>query len=111
MNRLWDDRDDAFEEDDEFEEELDAAPPSPEVEPELVPGPREGQREAVQARALLEKAERLLDKVQPDDRAEIERLMTAVRNALTDRQVGQRDDGVQRAGRHAVLPGGRVGSV
>ena len=31
--------------------------------PELVPGPREGQRETVQARALLEKAERLLEKV------------------------------------------------
>src|SRR5262249_55038248 len=28
--------------------------------PTLMPGPREGQREAVQARALLEKAERLL---------------------------------------------------
>jgi molecular chaperone DnaK len=55
------------------------------VPPELVPGPREGQRETVQARALLEKAERLLDKVQPEDRVEIERLMTAARNALTDR--------------------------
>ena len=31
--------------------------------PELVPGPREGQRETVQASALLEKAERLLEKV------------------------------------------------
>ncbi len=54
--------------------------------PTLVPGPREGQRETVQARALLEKAERLLDKVQPEDRAEIDRLMTRVRTALTDRQ-------------------------
>src|SRR5262249_40354230 len=35
------------------------------VMPALVPGPREGQREAVQARALLEKAERLLDKASP----------------------------------------------
>jgi molecular chaperone DnaK len=56
------------------------------VLPALVPGPREGQREAVQARALLEKAERLLDKVAPDDRPEIERLMERVRTALTDRQ-------------------------
>jgi molecular chaperone DnaK len=54
--------------------------------PSLVPGPREGQREAVQARALLEKAERLLDRTQPEDRAEVERLMTKVRTALSDRQ-------------------------
>jgi molecular chaperone DnaK len=54
--------------------------------PSLVPGPREGQREAVQARALLEKAERLLEKAQPEDRAEVERLMERVRTALTDRQ-------------------------
>src|SRR5579884_2808466 len=54
--------------------------------PSLVPGPREGQREAVQARALLEKAERLLDRTQPEDRVEVERLMTKVRTALTDRQ-------------------------
>jgi molecular chaperone DnaK len=54
--------------------------------PELVPGPREGQRETVQARALLEKADRLLAKVQPEDRQEVERLMGTVRNALTDRQ-------------------------
>jgi molecular chaperone DnaK len=54
--------------------------------PELVAGPREGQREAVQARALLEKAERLLDGVQPEDRADIEKHMERVRTALTDRQ-------------------------
>ena len=54
--------------------------------PALVPGPREGQREAVQARALLEKAERLLPLVQPEDRADVERLMQNVRVALTDRQ-------------------------
>jgi molecular chaperone DnaK len=54
--------------------------------PSLVPGPREGQREAVQARALLEKAERLLEKVATEDRAEIERQMEKIRVALTDRQ-------------------------
>jgi molecular chaperone DnaK len=54
--------------------------------PALVPGPREGQREAVQARALLEKAERLMEKVSPEDRPEVERLMGNVRVALTDRQ-------------------------
>jgi molecular chaperone DnaK len=54
--------------------------------PALVPGPREGQREAVQARALLEKAERLLERVPPQDKAEVERLMERVRTAMTDRQ-------------------------
>ncbi len=56
------------------------------VMPDLAPGPREGQREAVQARALLEKADRLLERAQPEDRAEVERLMGNVRTALTDRQ-------------------------
>jgi molecular chaperone DnaK len=54
--------------------------------PSLVPGPREGQREAVQARALLEKAERLLERVQQEDRTDVERLMEKVRTALNDRQ-------------------------
>jgi molecular chaperone DnaK len=54
--------------------------------PELVAGPREGQRETVQARALLEKADRLLVTVQPEDRSEVERLMEKVRTALTDRR-------------------------
>jgi molecular chaperone DnaK len=54
--------------------------------PALVPGPREGQREAVQARALLEKAERLTQRTQPEDRTELERMMERVRAALTDRQ-------------------------
>jgi molecular chaperone DnaK len=70
------------------EEDMEDAetPRMDEEVPELVPGPREGQREAVQARALLEKAERLLEKVQPEDKAEVEKLMERVRNALTDRQ-------------------------
>jgi len=54
--------------------------------PELVPGPREGQRETVQARALLEKAERLLEKVAPEDKVELERMLGAVRHAVIDRQ-------------------------
>jgi molecular chaperone DnaK len=54
--------------------------------PELVSGPREGQRETVQARALLEKAERLLERVQPEDRVEVERLLERVRTAMTDRK-------------------------
>jgi molecular chaperone DnaK len=69
-------------------EDLGAAPvaaPEGEEMPSLVPGPREGQREMVQARALLEKAERLLPNVQPEDRPEVERLMEKVRVNLTDR--------------------------
>jgi molecular chaperone DnaK len=85
LDRLWDDRDEDFDEEDEEPDE-EVGESRPDVVPELLPGPREGQREAVQARALLEKAERLMDKVQPQDRPEIERQMTAVRTALTDRK-------------------------
>jgi molecular chaperone DnaK len=60
--------------------------PAAEPVPELVTGPREGQRETVQARALLEKAGRLADVVQPEDRPELERSMDRVRTALTDRE-------------------------
>jgi molecular chaperone DnaK len=79
LNRLWEGEGG----DDEGEEvaALDEAPP-----PELVAGPREGQRETVQARALVEKAERLLPSVPDADKPEVERLLTAVRNALTDRR-------------------------
>jgi molecular chaperone DnaK len=83
LERLWS----------EQEEEADAASEgngvAAEEAPELVPGPREGQREAVQARALLEKAERLMEKVQPEDRGDLERLMERVRVALTDRKWDQ----------------------
>jgi molecular chaperone DnaK len=79
LDQLW-----AMREDEE-PEGLEAVTEEDEL-PALVPGPREGQREAVQARALLEKAERLLPQVQAEDRTELERLMTNVRTALTDRQ-------------------------
>jgi molecular chaperone DnaK len=79
-----------FEDDYEGEEDYEVEDGMPAAEvpavPELVTGPREGQRETVQARALLEKAERLLPGVSPEDRVEVERLMTRVRTALTDRQ-------------------------
>ncbi|CAN5385239.1 molecular chaperone DnaK [soil metagenome] len=48
-------------------------------------GPAEGQRESVQARALLEKAERIRIKAAKDDQAELTRLIDNVRNALTHR--------------------------
>jgi len=54
--------------------------------PVLTPGPAQGQRETVQANALLEKAERILTNISTEDRDEVERLITAVRIALTDRQ-------------------------
>jgi molecular chaperone DnaK len=76
LNLLWNEADT---DDDELEAEENAVP-------ELVTGPREGQRESVQAKALLEKAERLLERVQPEDRPEVDRLMERVRTALTDRQ-------------------------
>jgi molecular chaperone DnaK len=90
LDRLWEqsapaedaDLDDELDEDDELEDEGEGVP-------ELVPGPREGQRETVQARALLEKAERLVEKVAPEDKVELERLLTAVRNAVTDRKWDQ----------------------
>jgi molecular chaperone DnaK len=89
LDRLWQESDDEAlgepgalatgddeDEDDERTQEI----------PALAPGPREGQRETVQARALLEKAERLLVNVLPEDRPEIERLMERIHTALTDRQ-------------------------
>jgi molecular chaperone DnaK len=87
LDRLWEHSaptgaEGGFDDDDEedgFEESFSEMP-------ELVPGPREGQRETVQARALLEKAERLLEKVAPEDKVELERMLGAVRNAVTDRQ-------------------------
>jgi len=82
LERLWDTgEDEELEEGAEIEEDTETA-----ETPELVAGPREGQRETVQARALLEKAERLLDRLPPEDRGEVDKLMANVRSALTDRQ-------------------------
>ena len=103
LQELWDAEstfgpDDVSEDDDDLDEEdLDeTGEPSraaagfssgaPDELPSLVPGPPEGQREAVQARALLEKAERLLARSAPEDRGEVEQIMERVRTALTDRQ-------------------------
>jgi molecular chaperone DnaK len=80
LESLWGAAEEADAEDDEFESEASEVPT-----PELVPGPREGQRETVQARALLEKADRMLERLQPDDRSEVEKLMERMRTALTDR--------------------------
>jgi len=85
LDRLWVDQADPFEDADEEDEESDEEAVEGDV-PSLAPGPREGQREAVQARALLEKADRLMERVQVEDKAEVQRLMEKVRTSLTDRQ-------------------------
>ena len=98
LEELWQQ---GFEEqfDDRIEEEGDENEEVPFLEPTgdgpvpampvLDVGPREGQREAVQARALLEKAERLRDKAPPEDQRDLDRLMEKVRVALADRQWAQ----------------------
>ncbi len=82
LERLWE----LPEGDEDGEDELAGSAEEVEEIPVLVPGPRDGQRESVQARALLEKAQRLVESAQPEDRAEIERLMQRVRVALDDRK-------------------------
>lgn len=75
--------DDELEEAENFlEHEVDGSAPAI---PTLEAGPREGQREAVQARALLEKAERLHQKAVAEDQQDIDKLMQTVRVALEDR--------------------------
>jgi molecular chaperone DnaK len=75
-----------------WSESQEAMPDNPEIGaaegtlPELVAGPPEGRREAVQARALLEKCERALSKAPAEDKAELEKLLERVRVALVDRQ-------------------------
>lgn len=88
LERLWGEADvEDFDEDDELDEgSEDEGEDEGGAMPELVPGPREGQREMVQARALLEKAERLVEQVSEEDKDELKRLMDRVRNAVTDRQ-------------------------
>src|SRR5262249_37940228 len=69
LNQLWEDQDE--DEGDVIEGEVaEGAVAEDEEMPTLVPGPREGQREAVQARALLEKAQRLIEKASPEDKGE-----------------------------------------
>ncbi len=92
LNRMWT----AFETGDMPERTGDSdaeAPATPTTPtglgvPQLDPGPREGQREAEQARSVLEKAERLQAGATPEDGAELGRLMERVRTALTDRRWG-----------------------
>ena len=58
--------------------------PAPEMQ--LAPGPRDGHRETMQARALLEKAQRLLEKASAEDQPEVKRLMEKVQSAMAEQQ-------------------------
>ncbi len=86
LDRLWVDQGEDFGDEEPEEEEAEPGEQRAWTIADAAPGPREGQREAVQARALLEKAERLMDRVPAEDKPEVERLMEKVRTALTDRQ-------------------------
>ncbi len=87
LNRLWGDADTSEMPDPEFAREEVFPPTEPGI-PELASAPAEGQRETVQAKALLEKADRVRDKVPTEDAAELDRLSERVRVALTDRAWG-----------------------
>jgi molecular chaperone DnaK len=52
----------------------------------LVPAAAHSHRDSVQARALIEKAERLLPKASSEDRAEVEKLMERIRGNLDQQQ-------------------------
>src|SRR5262249_17752850 len=56
------------------------------IVPELVAGPPEGQRETVQARALIEKAERMLPDMTSEDQSEVRRILEQIRHAIVDRK-------------------------
>jgi molecular chaperone DnaK len=87
LNRMWADLESLMpgEAGDAGPPEGAAMPPALHV-PQLDPGPREGQRETVQARALLEKADRVRAKASPEDQGELDRLAERVRTAMTDRR-------------------------
>ena len=59
--------------------------PSQSVLPNLTVGARAERRETVQAQALLEKSERLLERLSAEDRKECERRIDAVRTAMAGR--------------------------
>ncbi|MEZ6139654.1 MAG: Hsp70 family protein [Zavarzinella sp.] len=53
--------------------------------PTLEDAPPEGQREIVQARSLVEKAQRLREKCTEEDQEDLDAMITTVENALTER--------------------------
>jgi len=81
LQRLWDEAGSPADEDEDEEEAVVA----PGGAPAIVAGPGDGHRETVQARALLEKADRLMAKVPQEDRGEVQKQMDKVRTAMTDR--------------------------
>jgi molecular chaperone DnaK len=89
LDRLWaeGEGEDGLDEVDEPREDevLDAAPPEA---PSLAPGPGDGHRETVQAKALLEKAQRLLARASDEDKAEVNKLMKAIEGAMAAQKWG-----------------------
>jgi molecular chaperone DnaK len=81
LDRLWSEQDDEEVLDEAFTEDAEEDVPLLQM-PNLAPGPRDGHRETVQAKALLEKAQRLLAKASEEDKAEVETLMQAVESAM-----------------------------
>jgi molecular chaperone DnaK len=71
LDRLWGD---------------EPAPRAAADQPTLAGGPAEGQRETVQARALLDKVARLSPGVSDEDRAELRSLARRVEEAIADRR-------------------------
>jgi molecular chaperone DnaK len=74
-----------------YDDELPAEEPRSRIAhdfPTLHPGPQEGQRESVQARALLEKAERIIARAAEPDQEELRVLVDHVQTALVDRRWG-----------------------
>ena len=81
LNRLWNDSTERA--------KAEPAPPEdapPVAEAPLAPGPQDGShRESVQAKALLEKARRILPQASSEDQAELEQLIGKIETALTAR--------------------------
>ena len=85
LNRLWGDPNASQSPDAAGPSTLPGSGEAPRFKPPAAAASAEGQREAVQARALLEKAERLRDKAGAEDQAELDRLSGLVRTALSGR--------------------------
>jgi molecular chaperone DnaK len=81
LEQLWGER----REHSEFWEEQQPPPPE-ETAPALFDAPSERQRDSVQVRALVEKAERLLDNISAEDRPDLQKLVERLRSQLDQRQ-------------------------
>lgn len=78
INKLWQD---SFE---DLEEHMLGEDDSEESSSAALSGATQGHREAVQAKALIEKAERLLESMDGENRQELEKLMKQIQDALSE---------------------------